>query len=238
MGQTLGNISGDFIKKRLWNLDPGESGLARILQSEEISPGEFLRLPLEQLLTRASLGKSAEMVQVEILLFSKVFPERIISDLAFRAAREVLFLYENMFPEDRRPHDALDISQAWFQNNTSQAELERALTSFGEARAESAQNFQILFTDANTIPPNLPELKITHEVIEAAFWAIATSTDISAIQGREKNTYYAIRAAQNALALEAGGNPGDETADFSAGTFRGQLYAYICNLIDELQERE
>ena len=106
-------------------LDPLQSGLARFIPEEGVSPSEFIRLPVEQLLTRAG-RRLPEEINMELLLTEGILPAPILHHIGIFAALEVLPLFESYFPSDFRPRQAIEAKQAWLNRTVTDEDLKDA----------------------------------------------------------------------------------------------------------------
>ena len=61
-----------------------------------------------------------------VVLRPELIHEPILHELACRFAEEVLPIWESQYPEDRRPHEAIEAKRAWLRGEISDDQLAAA----------------------------------------------------------------------------------------------------------------
>ena len=145
-----GRITREVLKRS--GLDVAEAGLERFIPEEGVSAGEFVRLPIEQILGRAR-GNPAVIEKFNVLARLDVLPVEDLHRLALYLGRLAQDVFEETFPNDKRPQDALDIKERWLNaladgtlESVSENELSLARARVQECARETEQahrNYQV-----------------------------------------------------------------------------------------------
>ena len=134
MRESFGIITNETLRQV--GVDPLVSGLGRFIPGEGVTPAEFVRLPIEQLLDEAqdrllstfsSINRGAK-TGCDLLLSAGILPARILHLVSVYAAREVLPVFERVYPADSGPRKTIEIKERWLAGRASDQEMAAART--------------------------------------------------------------------------------------------------------------
>ena len=218
MPEQFGNITIETLKGI--GLAPLESGLARFMPAEGVTPPEFIRLPIEQILGESTNERSVEKMALAILLTPKILPALLLEKIALFAAREVLPLLERELIQDERPRQIIQSKERRLQ---------------GLAAADAGRQNVVSEID------DYANSNDTWTTAHAAAWAAVLAATRVAGTGDAAPENIARDAIENTVRAVSRASAWDDTWDgagASAGIPAGDLmytkiYRRLCELIVE-----
>ena len=124
-----------------FQIQPGQSTLERFIPGEGLTPGEFIKLPIDTYLGQENESTLAA-IKVYLLLFEGVLPDIVLNRIGIYAARLVLPVYERTYPRDRRPRRAILAKIRLLRGRGNDAQLGEALAGAYAAYEELPESWE------------------------------------------------------------------------------------------------
>ena len=142
--RTTGIVTWKHIEK--CGINPVDAGLARFIPESGVTPLEFIRLPIEQIIKQEKPDKSLHKGLINILVSKNVLPARVLHHIGLFTARELLPIYENELPDDSRLRRAIGIKERWIKagmkRGKNDKDLSAAIESAGAAYTDTWRSWR------------------------------------------------------------------------------------------------
>ena len=117
---TTGKITWQVLREH--GIEPAPPGLARFIPEEGVGVGEFLSLPVEQILEQVQDIPGVEK-RINILFTPDLLPDDVLISMAVFAANFALDIFESEHPQDSRLRVGVEVKERFLRGRAGQNEL-------------------------------------------------------------------------------------------------------------------